>query len=316
MADKRERRLSSLLRESRRIARRRRRKLPASAQAELAALHAAAKEALAASDPARVEGALQGLEEAFLRYLAPHQKSNLRRYAEVLAVAALLAVIVRGSLLEAFRLSSAAMAPTLLPGDVVLVSKATYGLRLPGWELHLSEPALPGRGDVILFADPRREGALALQRVVGLPGDEVELRERVLHVDGQAQARIPGPERFEYWNHRADLDYWHPQSGSVFFEVLGGREYATLSSRVLFASESSDGPFVVPEGHVFVLGDNRDHADDGRAEGGWFLPVDHVRGKVSWILTSWGPGGWWPWGERGLRWERSLLSVERALPQG
>lgn len=314
MADKRERRLSSLLKESRRLARSKRRRLAPSAQAELAALHAAAKEALGSGDPSRVDGALQALEAAFLRYLAPHRKSRLRGYAEVVVVAAVLAWVVRGGLVETFRLSTAAMAPTLLPGDLVVVTKAAYGFHLPGLG-RLGATGAPARGDVVLFTDPRRQGALALQRVVGIAGDEVEVRERVLSVNGVAQDRLPMVERYEYWNHRGDLDYWHPQTGSVWWEALDGKRYATLTSR-LPTLEATTGPFVVPEGHVFLLGDNRDQADDGRAGGGWFLPLENLEGRAAWILLSWGPGGWAPWGERGLRFGRTLLRVDRSLPGG
>lgn len=307
-------RLTALLAESRGLTRRKRKKLSAPALAELAALQGAAKEALASGDPLRIETAFRSLEEAFLRYLLPLRKSRARRFAETLAVAVTLAATTRFALVEPYWIPSGSMAPTLLPGDVVLVTKPSYGIRLWRGGREILPGRLPERGDLILFADPRDAQRRLVQRVVGLPGDVVEIVEQELRLNGEGQRRRASLDRFEYWSYRDDLAYWHPQSGAVWVEELDGRPHATLHSRLLPTPRPSDGPFHVPPGHLFVLGDNRDRADDGRSGGGWYLPVENVLGKVWRVGASWGPGGAWLWGDEGLRFDRLLRAPDARLP--
>lgn len=298
MADRSDKRLHVLLAESKRLARARRRRLSPAARAELAAIHAGVEEALSSGDPVRLEVAQRSLEEAFARYLAAYRKDPLRSWAEIVLGAVVLALLVRTVLLEVVHLDSAAMVPSLLPGDVVLVSKAAYGLRIPGTSIRLGGGEID-RGDAILFDRPDGEGR-AILRVIGLPGETVEIVDRTVHVNGEPLARRLLEERLEYWSHRADLDFWYPRSGSVWVEEGAKRPHTTLASRSPLAPPASPGPRVVPEGHVFVLGDNRDFSEEGRVEG-WLLPMDAVRGRVVRVVFSWGPG---KGGDRGLRPER------------
>jgi signal peptidase I len=257
------------------------------------------EEALSSGDPSRLEVAQRSLEEAFARHLAAFRKSPLRSWVEVVFGAAALALLVRTFLLEAVHLDSAAMVPSLLPGDVVLVSKAAYGLRIPGTSIRLGRGEI-ARGDVILFDRPDGEGR-AIQRVIGLPGETVEIVDRTVHVNGVPLARRLLEERLDYWSHRADLDFWYPRSGSVWIEEGAKRPHTTLASRSPLAPPHAPGPREVPDGHVFVLGDNRDFSEGGSEVDGRLLPMDAVRGRVVRVAFSWGPG---KGGDRGLRTER------------
>ncbi|HWV38006.1 MAG TPA: signal peptidase I, partial [Vulgatibacter sp.] len=266
-ADKRSSRLAALLDESRRIVRTRGRRLGPNAVAELAALQVEAKNALASGDPARIELALQALEaSARTHRLARLRKSLLREYLEVVALAALVALSFRAVVAETYRIPSGSMLPTLRPGDVVLVNKLAYGLRLPFLGA-VGPTSSPQVGDVIVFLDPRAPGEVMVKRVAGVAGDRVELRDETVLIDGVPQDRALATPRFEFWNFRDDLRYWHPQTAALYVETLGGRRHATVHSRMLPSPRPDLGPFEVPEGSVFVLGDNRDDSDDGRSGG-------------------------------------------------
>lgn len=308
-ADKRASMLAELLEESRRIARARQRKLGPNALAELAALQVEARHALASGDPSRIELACQALEaSARTHRLARLRKSLLREYLEVVLVAALVALAFRATVAETFRIPSGSMLPTLRPGDVVLVNKLAYGLRLP-FVGPITAQASPEVGDVVVFRDPRAPGAVMVKRVAGVAGDTLELRDETVLIDGEPQDRALAAARFEFWNFRDDLRYWHPQTGALYVETLGGRRHATVHSRMLPSPRQDLGPFRVPEGSIFVLGDNRDDSDDGRS-GSWYVPLSHVIGRVDVIAFSWGKGGAWPWGEEGIVGERILRAID------
>jgi len=299
--------LHALLGETRRLARRNRRRLDPHVLAEIVALQSEARNALESGDDGRIARASATLEAAASRHLEPLRPSFLREAVQMVLLAVALAVAVRLFAVEAYRIPSGSMVPTLLPGDVVLVSKSAYGVRLPGGRELLAGP-MPARGDVIVFDAPGR--GVLIKRVVGLPGERVELVDEQVYVDGAPQPRSLLADRFDYWNLSADLRYWHPQSGNLYVEELGGRRHGTVHSRLLPRPRPAEGPFHVPPGHLFVLGDNRDDSDDGRSDGGWYVPLEAVRGRAARILFSWGRDGWWPGSESGFRFERFLSAID------
>jgi len=194
------------------------------------------------------------------------------------------------------------LAPTLLPGDHLLVWKPAYGVRLPFSGLVLWARPPPARGDLVAFRDPRPPGDVLVRRVVGLPGDLVELSEQVLHLDGVAQPReergtfvdevveAPGaPARQDVcrrFRETLSIAPLRPSGGGVG-EGGGTRQYDVLQCRRRRAGRG-EGPFgpVLP-GHVLVLGDNRDRSDDGRV-GGWQVPLEAVEGRA--LLVGWSTG--------------------------
>jgi signal peptidase I len=305
-------RLSAELAETGRLLRRGRKRLSPHAVAEVEALRAEARAALAAGDEARIAAARAHLAAAFERHLRPFRKSLGREALEIIGPAVLLAAFLRLFLLEAFQIPSGSMAPTLLPGDQVLVSKIAYGLRLPFGGPVLVEGPAPRRGDVIVFREPGDEGRLLVKRVAAVAGDEVEVRGETVWLNGEEQPRVLVEEGHEFWNRDPDLGYWRRESGRRYLEELDGRRHETLQGSPLAARGETAGPYRVPEGHVFVLGDNRDNSEDGRAGGGWYVPLANVGGKVLLTWFSWGRGGGaWP-GDDGVRWGRIGLPVDGA----
>lgn len=309
-------RLATELAEAGRLLRRGRRKLSPHAVAEVEALRAGAAAALASGDGSRIAAARAQLAEAWSRHLAPFRKSFLREAAETIGPAVLLAVLLRLFVIEAFRIPSGSMIPTLHPGDQLFVSRVAYGLRAPfGGPTILPGPA-PKRGDVIVFRDPDDRGRVLVKRVAAIAFDVVEIRGEELWLNGALQPRVVVEERYEFWNRDDHLGYWRPESGRRFIEELDGRRHEVLQGPPLSAPRPSAGPFHVPEDHVFVLGDNRDNSRDGREGEGRYVPFGDIEGKALFTWFSWGRGGSRLTGDEGVRVERIGLRIDGASSGG
>jgi signal peptidase I len=203
--------------------------------------------------------------EAVAPVTGTHAKSTIREYAEALAVAVLLALFIRTFIVQAFKIPSGSMLPTLQIGDHILVNKLRYGVRVP-FVGRVLEFADPRRGDIIVFVypvDPKKD---FIKRVVGAPGDRVEVRHKKILVNDQ----------------EVDDPYAHFEDGPGATSRLTPRD--------------NFGPVVVPDDKVFVMGDNRDRSYDSRFWG--FVPLDDVRGKAFLIYWSWDGDDRW------VRWER------------
>lgn len=162
------------------------------------------------------------------------------------------AFILRASVVEAFKIPSGSMIPTLKIGDHILVSKLSYGVRIPFMKETLYQFAEPKRGDIVVFTRADDEtGVNIIKRVVGLPGDTVEVRDTRVFINNQLY-----PEEYARW-----------EEGGI--------------------REGMFGPERIPEGHIFLLGDNRDHSRDSRFWPNPFLPIERVKGRAMVIYWSW-----------------------------
>ena len=194
-----------------------------------------------------------------------HAKSVVREYGQALLVALLLALFIRSFIVQAFKIPSGSMLPTLQIGDHILVNKFIYGVRLPFLGTEVLRVGEPHRGDVIVFIYPEDPQKDFIKRVVGVGGDVVEVRSKRLYVNGEP---VSDPH-------------------AHFAEGRSGRE---VSPRDNF------GPFTLPQGNVFVMGDNRDRSYDSRFWGS--VSLDKVKGKAFLIYWSWDGADRW------ARWER------------
>src|SRR5450830_123123 len=193
-------------------------------------------------------------------------KSKLREYIEAILLAIVIAFFVRTFVIQAYKIPSGSMKPTLLIGDHILVSKFNYGIRLPLVRSSLIPVGTPKRGDIVVFIYPEDRSKDFIKRLIGLPRDTIEIRNKNILLNG-----LP----------------WSDTHG-VYVDnlIIPG----SVQPRDNF------GPVTVPEGSLFVMGDNRDESYDSRFWG--FVDLKDVQGKAFIIYWSWNPD------EREIRWQR------------
>ena len=213
----------------------------------------------------RLAAALKASPDGESSTVAPERKSALREWGEALGVALILALVIRSFVVQAFKIPSGSMLPTLQIGDHILVNKFIYGVRLPILGNMVLEVGTPKHGDVIVFVYPEDPQKDFIKRVVAVAGDVVEVDAKKLTVNGKP---VSDP-------------YAHYADG----ESIGGQP-----------QRDNFGPFTVPRGTVFVMGDNRDRSYDSRFWGP--VQLDQVKGKAFLIYWSWDGDDRW------IRWER------------
>jgi signal peptidase I len=180
------------------------------------------------------------------------KKSTIREWSEALAIAILLALFIRTFAVQAFKIPSGSMEPTLLIGDHILVNKFIYGIKIPFIRTTLIPISEPKREDIIVFIYPVDKRKDFIKRVIGLPGEEIEIIDKKVYVNGK-----PVSDKHGFYGNRGG----NPDSKDRF------------------------GPVTVPEDHFFVMGDNRDHSYDSRFWG--FVPSKSIKGRAFIIYWSW-----------------------------
>ena len=203
--------------------------------------------------------------------------------------------VLRSFLFEPFKIPSGSMIPTLRVGDLILVNKFHYGVRLPVINTKIITNHEPQRGDVMVFRYPPQPSLDYIKRVIGVPGDEVAYLNKQLTVNGLVVPRQPQPDFFDPDNMRYSKS---------FGEQYNGRQYGTLNrdDRPAFVPGASDFPFrencnytvegvvcKVPPGHYFMMGDNRDDSLDSRYWG--FVPEANIVGKAFFVWMNFGDLG-------------------------
>jgi signal peptidase I len=206
-------------------------------------------------------------------------RDTLVEYSRSFFPVLLFVLIIRSFVFEPFRIPSGSMMPTLVQGDFIFVNKWSYGLRLPVTETKILETGSPERGDVIVFRLPSDPSINYIKRVVGLPGDEIAYQRHRLTINGDEVPLEMHPEATDE----------EPR----FVEQLGEREHEILITNAAYMVR--DGVYRVPEGHYFVMGDNRDNSRDSRFIDA--IPESHLVGEAVriWMHMD---GLTWP------RWDR------------
>ncbi len=243
------------------------------------------------------------LDQSLEKHLSFARKSAAREYTESIGGAILVALLLRAFIFEPFHIPSGSMIPTLLVGDFIFVNKMSYGLRVPFSDpatVHKIGEKAPGRGDVVVFMVPQHPEVDYVKRVIGLPGDRIDVKENVVFVNGVEQARTPVGD-YNYTEHSEYSDGDVQVTSSEFIEDLGGHKHPIIVRKDPAYSRS--GSWIVGPGRAFMMGDNRDNSADSRVEGGiGEIPFSYIKGRASIIWISFG-------GSMGIRFERLFHGV-------
>jgi len=315
---------------------------------------------LAAKDYQQVRRGLPALDALVDEVIKRPDKSTTRDYVESIVAAILIALALRAVVLEAFKIPSSSMYPTLEINDHIFVNKFIYGIRIPFTTIKLFEWRKPKRGEVIVFIQPCDPERDYIKRVVATEGQTVEVRCNVVYIDGKAvENQMVQGASCSYRDQKEDTLQWSTQACSEYRERVSGHDYhtyhdpgrpqrdeqATRGERMLSGDIhdfpqlggphtapscpiQSDGRpvgthnqlpgkievtretagacdlqmhYVVPPGHVFVMGDNRSNSNDSRYWGS--VPIENIKGKALFIWLSYGEWqGWRLWDS--LRFDR------------
>jgi signal peptidase I len=359
----------ALLRETRRALRRHGFKVPEGIRGRIEGRAEALDAAHRERDHEGMRRHLVELDDLVDEHLQFARKSTLREYAESIGIAVLIALFLRAFVVEAFKIPSGSMIPTMEIGDHIFVNKFIYGIRIPYTKIKLFEWRAPERGEVVVFINPCEPEKDFIKRIVALPGDRIEVRCDVLYINGEEVPYGLDTGTCEHWDFNEMRKTWQTESCSRYTEVLGDTTFATIHApdrpdldedmahmdaaepyrpglyehdfprlssrradedwvqtaripscrppdrdrspeerkaargRLETAPNAGDGVcdqkvhYVIPEGHVFVMGDNRQNSSDSRVWGP--VPLENIKGKALFI--------WWsskPAHAGGVLWDR------------
>lgn len=227
------------------------------------------------------------------------ERSSTREWLKSIAVAAVLFVVIRTFILQTFVIVSGSMEDTLLVGDMLVANRLSIGARIPGTHVHLPGWSEPHRGDVIVFDPHHVEGMRLVKRVIGLPGDTVEMRDGLMWVNGE---RLDEP----YVKDEGEPDHSSP-------EFDWQRDFVTsaVDPTIYRPTLHNWGPLVVPSDRYFMMGDHRDASLDSRFWG--FLEGWRLEARVSIIYFSYNRDSYKPFPAlREIRWGRLGMTIGAA----
>jgi signal peptidase I len=242
-----------------------------------------------------------GFEEALVHadgeidvHLGKWRKSEAREFVESILVAVGVALLLRTFVVEAFKIPSSSMVPTLLVGDHIFVNKFSYGPGIPYTKARIWTRMPPARGDIIVFAYPENMEQDFIKRVIALPGDRLETDEGHPVINGwKVPSCLAGSYAYD------DQDTLPPHhEGDLFIEFLGDEAYLTFYDRGK-DPQLNKGPWYVQPGQVYVMGDNRNNSHDSRA---WFggagggVPFENIKGRALFV--------WLSYRDTGIEWGR------------
>ncbi len=207
----------------------------------------------------------------------------------------LVVLVLRSFLYEPFRIPSDSMMPTLIQGDFIFVNKWRYGLRLPVANREVLDLGEPARGDVMVFRKPSDPSLVFIKRLVGLPGDTIRVVGSQVFVNGTPSQIAPG-----------EL-YSGPKNEQYPFTRVGQEQFDGVTHAIMLdpVRPGMEGEWRVPEGHFFMMGDNRNNSRDSRFGDVGFVPEGNVIGKAEaiWLSFNPGPGSF-------LLWERMGTGIQ------
>jgi signal peptidase I len=231
------------------------------------------------------------------------KESWLTEQAKAFFPVLMIVLVIRSFWFEPFQIPSGSMIPTLLVGDFIVVNKFAYGLRLPVTNQKILALGEPKRGEVLIFRRPMRDGHIKdevtgqtfIKRCIGLPGDRISYYNHEFRINGELVEHTP------IGNYLGEASSKAPPEAILQKEIIGGVVHQSLTSN--FPDPRGNGEWVVPAGHYFMMGDNRDGSSDSRDWG--FVPEENLMGRASFIWLH------WDWQRKGvIAWNRIGTKVQ------
>jgi len=242
------------------------------------------EESLDLNDQERIESSYSSLKNFYEQNLSQYSKSKLRQNVEAIVIALCLALLIRTFIIQPFKIPSGSMIPTLLIGDHLLVNKFIYGTKIPFMDIRIFPVEDIKRGDVIVFEFPGNDsvnkGVHYIKRAIGLPGDEVNIEGRDVYINGEKIKQVY-EGNYKYFEQGTEVTtdkYIDTLSENIFDVIYKKSSINTTKGKTNF-------PITIPEGNIFVLGDNRDNSYDSRFWG--FVSIENISGKAFLIHWSW-----------------------------
>jgi len=242
------------------------------------------EESLELNDQERIISSYSSLKNLYEQNLSQYSKSKLRQNVEAIVIALCLALLIRTFIVQPFKIPSGSMIPTLLIGDHLLVNKFIYGTKMPFMDIRIFPVEDIKRGDVIVFEFPGNDsvnkGVHYIKRAIGLPGDEVNIEGRDVYINGEKIKQVY-EGNYKYFEQGTEVTtdkYIDTLSENIFDVIYKKSSINTTKGKTNF-------PITIPEGNIFVLGDNRDNSYDSRFWG--FVPINNISGKAFLIHWSW-----------------------------
>ena len=242
------------------------------------------------------------------------EKGELSEFVKTALIAVVIALIIRSVFFEPFNIPSGSMKPTLLVGDYLFVNKPAYGYSKYSFPFAIAPiegriwAKEPQRGDVVVFALPTNSGIDYIKRVIGLPGDEIQVSRGRLYINGQlVQRELVGTKQIESDSGERQIvnEYIETLPGGVVHSIYEESDREPLDDTSLF---------IVPDGHYFVMGDNRDNSQDSRvADHVGPVPFENIIGRADFLFFS--TNGYallielwkWPWS---IRYDRLFMDID------
>ena len=241
------------------------------------------------------------------------KKESLTDTIKTIVYAVLLALLIRSLIMEPFRIPSGSMYPTLEVGDYLFVTKYSYGYSKHSFPFSLAPikgrlfSKAPQRGDIVVFKYPKDNKTDYIKRIIGLPGDTVQMSHGKLYLNGKAVQK-------DYIGKYVIKEFVaRPETYQEYEETLPeGLKHHILEVSDYESQVDNTPKLTVPEGHYFVMGDNRDRSDDSRVNVG-FVPEENLIGKARFLFFSHGDNGKWykPWTwSKAIRWKKIFNKLQ------
>ncbi len=213
------------------------------------------------------------------------KKQKIIKELKSLTVIVIVVFAFRSTFFEPFKIPTGSMIPTLMIGDFILVKKFTYGFKLPFSDMftdpiYITKPTQPKHGDIVVFKFPKDESFNYIKRLIGVPGDTVEIRNKIVYINDKPveMTEIPGKPFMD------DMDDQYKNSNLKFYKLKNGEhEHVVQLDEDRFQTGEME-KRVIPEGKYFVMGDNRDGSYDSRFWG--YVPFENIKGTAIFVWFS------------------------------